>query len=87
LLNTYIWEHFWVNYPPMFLSKFWYLTPWGAHIYGTLMVFTSAINFEEIPPCFALNVFLWLLCINDRNWEVICLIPIFMGIFGQHFGI
>ena len=132
---------FLVNYPPMFLSKFWYLThgvpifrgtimlclnifllllcitkwaklgsylhikylylgtflcqlpppnvfvkmlvadPRGAHI----QVYSDgfAINFEEIPSSFALNVFLWLLCINGRNWEVICLITVNTNICGH----
>jgi hypothetical protein len=47
-----------------------------------------AINFEEILSSFVLNVFWgYFVLINGRNWEVICLIPIFGGIFGQNFGI
>jgi hypothetical protein len=53
LHNTNIWGHFW--------SQFGYLTP-GVTIYRVIP-HCFAINFEEIPSCFVLNVFLWLLCI------------------------
>jgi hypothetical protein len=47
-----------------------------------------AINFEEIPSWFVLNVFVWLLCITKwSDLEVIFLIPIFGVIFGHNFSI
>jgi hypothetical protein len=61
--------------------------PPGDTIYqGTL--YCLAIHLEEISSCFVLNVFLWLLCIT--KWSKlgsICIIPLFVVIFGQNFGI
>ena len=53
LHNTHICGNVW--------STFWYFTP-GVSIYR-VTPHCFAINFEEIPSCFVLNVFLWLLCI------------------------
>jgi hypothetical protein len=47
-----------------------------------------AINFEEIPSCFVLNVFCgYFELSNGPNWDVIWIIPIFGVIFGQNLGI
>ena len=54
LHNTYCWCHFWSN-----LGIF---DPRGPYI--GLPPHCFAINLEEIPSCFALNIFLWLLCIT-----------------------
>jgi hypothetical protein len=78
LHNTHICGNFW--------STFWYLTP-GVSIYR-VTPHCFAINFEEIPSCFVLDVFLWLLCIIKwSDLGVIFLIPIFGVIFGHNFSI
>ena len=56
--------------------------PPGVTIYG-FNPYCFPINFEEISPCFVLDVF----CVhfslsNGPNWEVICIIPIVWVIFG-----
>ena len=66
--NSNIWGLSW--------SKCGYLTPGVSISRGTPHCY--AINFEEIPSCFVLNVVLWLLCIIKwSNSEVIWIIPIF----------
>ena len=74
-----------------FLLKVGYLTPPplppGVTRYRDTP-YCLAINFEEIPPWFVLNDFLWLYALSTGpNWEVICIIPIFGMIFGQNLGI
>jgi hypothetical protein len=77
--NTNIWGHFW--------SQFGYLTtPRGDDVWGT--PYCLAINFEEIPSCFVLNAFLWLLCII--NWSKLISYwhnTNILAIFGQNLGI
>jgi hypothetical protein len=53
LHNPHIWHSFW--------SKFGYLTL-GVTIYRVTSYY-FAINFEKIPSCLVLNVFIWLFCI------------------------
>ena len=66
--NINIWCRFW--------SKCVFLTPRGLHVQGYPHCY--AINFEEIPSCFVVNVYLWLLCIIKwSKSEVIWIIPIF----------
>jgi hypothetical protein len=44
------------------LVKIWVFDPPGVTIY-MVTTYCVSINFEEIPSCFILNVFLWLLCV------------------------